>query len=96
MKVDLLKVANVAALVLGQVVPGVRVVEQIAKLVKGLTGREKQDAVVELVKSTLAAAEGLTTTDLADDLDVEHATRAVIDAVVALHNVIARKTGAVA
>jgi hypothetical protein len=31
---------------------------------------------------------------LADDLDVEHATRSVVDAVVALHQVVARKSGA--
>jgi hypothetical protein len=94
MKVDWRAVSHVAAAIVGQVVPGVQAVESIAWQFGSLKGKEKQDAVVELVRQSLAATEGITAKNLADDLDVEHATRAVVDAVVALHQVVARKSGA--
>jgi hypothetical protein len=94
MKVDWRAVSHVAAAIVGQVVPGVQMAESIAWQFGSLHGKEKQDAVVELVKQSLAATEGLTAKNLAEDLDVEHATRAVVDAVVALHQVVARKSGA--
>jgi hypothetical protein len=52
-------------------------------------GQYKQDAAVYMVKSILGIAEQGTNKDLLDDDDVETATRAVIDAVVKLNNVIA-------
>ena len=94
MKIDWRAVSHIGATIVGAVVPGVQVVEQIAWQFGSLKGAQKPDAVVEMVKQALAAAEGLTSKDLANDLDVEQATRAVIDAVVALHAVVARKTGA--
>jgi hypothetical protein len=94
MKVDWRQVSHIAGAIVGQVVPGVAVVEQLAWQFGNLHGTQRQDAVVELVKQSLSAAEGLTSKDLANDTDIERATRTVIDAVVALHNVVARKTAA--
>lgn len=93
MKIDWKSVARIGTKVVGLIVPGVAMIEQIAQQLGALSGQNKQDAVVGLVKSTLAAAEGLTEKELANDADVEAATRSVIDAVVALHKVIAYKAG---
>lgn len=92
MKIDWRKVTHLAATIVGQVIPGVAVVEQIASQFGTLRGKDKQDAVAELVKASLEAAESVSGRDLARDEDVDKATRAVIDAVVALHNVVARKS----
>jgi len=54
-------------------------------------GRAKQDAAVYLVKSIVGVSEIAHGRDLLDDDAVEDATRKVIDAVVALQNVIASK-----
>jgi hypothetical protein len=88
------QVLHVGATIAGSVVPGVAMVEQIATALGGLKGRQKQDAVVALVNNTLLAVEGVSAKDLANDADVEAATRAVIDAVVALQTVIARHAAA--
>ena len=72
----------------GAVVPGVAQVEQIARTLPSLRGQQKQDAVVELVKASLLAAEGVTDKDLLDDPAVADATRRVIDVVVALQAVV--------
>lgn len=78
--------------VLDALVPGVRTVEAIAKSIPALKGKAKQDAVVEIVKQSLEISEGAIGKDLANDADVDQATRAVIDAVVSLNNAIARKS----
>jgi hypothetical protein len=80
--------------VLNTIIPGVSVVEGIARQIPGLRGKEKQDAVVELVKQTLATSEQFASKDLANDAEVERATRGVIDAVVALQNILAAKAAA--
>lgn len=85
------QIAHVGLTIVGAVVPGVAAIEQIARTIPGLRGKAKQDAVVALVRESLAAAEGLKGKDLVDDADVEQATRGVIDAVVALQNLLARK-----
>ena len=54
-------------------------------------GKQKQDAAVYMVKSILGVAEVADGRDLLDDDDVEDATRIVIDAVVALKNIVATK-----
>ena len=54
-------------------------------------GKQKQDAAVYMVKSILGVAEVADGRDLLDDDDVEDATRKVIDAVVALNNIVAKK-----
>ena len=57
-------------------------------------GKYKQDAAVYMVKSSLAVAEVGANRDLLNDDEVEAATRQVIDAVVALQNLIAKKEAA--
>ena len=54
-------------------------------------GQYKQDAAVYMVKSILGIVEQGTNKDLLNDDDVETATRAVIDAIVKLNNVIASR-----
>tara|TARA_R100000656_G_scaffold46526_1_gene37947 strand:+ start:776 stop:1054 length:279 start_codon:yes stop_codon:yes gene_type:complete len=54
-------------------------------------GVEKQDAAVKMTLSMLGIAEEAIDKDIMDDGDVEKATRRVIDAVVALQNLLASK-----
>jgi hypothetical protein len=54
-------------------------------------GTQKQDAAVQMTLSMLGIAEEAMVKDIANDDDVEKATRLVIDAVVALQNLIASK-----
>ena len=56
-------------------------------------GKYKQDAAVYMVKSILGVAERGMDRDILDDDEVESATRKVIDAVVALQNLIKLKQG---
>ena len=69
------------------------VVEAVQWVEKFITtrGKPKQDAAVEMVKKMLGLAEAGANRDLLNDEDVEVATRKVIDAVVALQNIIAQK-----
>jgi len=92
MKFDWKKAIHVAATIVGAALPGVQAIEVMAGQLGELHGKDKQDAVVELVKAALTGAESLTSKDLANDSDVEHETRSVIDAIVALHQVVAKKT----
>lgn len=80
--------------VLGTIVPGVSAVEQISRALPQLRGKQKQDAVVELVKATLLTTESLAGRDLLEDPEVEKATRGVVDAVVAFQNILAKKAAA--
>ena len=66
------------------------IVEAVTWVEKFITerGQRKQDAAVYMVKSILGIAESASARD---DDDVEEATRKVIDAVVALQNVVAKK-----
>ena len=72
-------------------IPGVGAIEAVAQAIPGLHGKAKQDAVIDLVKNALLAAESITDKDLLSDPDVEAATRGVIDAVVALNNLVKAK-----
>jgi hypothetical protein len=54
-------------------------------------GVEKQDAAVKMTLSMLGIAEEAMDKDIMNDKDVEEATRRVIDAVVALQNLLASK-----
>lgn len=69
------------------------IVEAVGWVEKFVTrkGREKQDAAVYMVKSIVGVAEIADGRDLLDDAEVEDATRKVIDAVVALNNIVASK-----
>ena len=69
------------------------IVEAVQWVEKFITtrGKPKQDAAVEMIKKMLGLAEAGTNKDLLNDDDVEAATRKVIDAVVALQNLISKK-----
>jgi hypothetical protein len=54
-------------------------------------GREKQDAALQMILSMLSVAEHAKEVDLLDDEEVEAATRKVIDAIVALENLLKKK-----
>jgi len=72
------------------------IVEAVQWVEKFITtkGKYKQDCAVYMVKSILGVAEAGVNKDLLDDDQVEAATRKVIDAVVALQNIIAKKENA--
>jgi hypothetical protein len=55
-------------------------------------GVEKQDAAVKMTLSMLGIAEEAMDKDILNDADVEKSARRVIDAVVALQNLLASKT----
>jgi len=68
----------------------VEAVSWVEKFVKA-KGKYKQDAAVYMVKATLGLVETGAGKDLLDDEDVEKATREVIDAIVALNNLVTKK-----
>lgn len=69
------------------------VIEAVQWVEKFITarGQPKQDAAIEMVRAMLGLAEVGANRDLLNDADVEIATRAVIDAVVALQNLVSQK-----
>jgi hypothetical protein len=77
--------------VAGAIFPQIALIEQIASAIPGLHGKAKQDAVVALVKKSVEAWEQTIGRDVVNDPEVEKATRGVIDAVVALQNLVVRK-----
>lgn len=89
---------NLGKLTLGivsAIVPAVGQVEQgIEGVVKAKGSQAKQDAALVLVQASVAATEAISNKDLLDDGEVMSASRAVIDAVVHLQNVEAKKTAA--
>jgi hypothetical protein len=93
-KIDWRAVSHIGAAIVGTVVPGVVQVEDMAWKLGTLHGNEKQDAVVQMVRGTLAAANTITERQLAEDPAVERATRAMIDAFVALQHVVATRAAA--
>ena len=74
----------------------VSAVTQVERLVVRLRspakGREKQDAAVDLVRVLLETPESIAERDLLDNAEVDTAARAVIDAVVALQNIVRTAT----
>ncbi len=94
MKVNWLTVARIGASVVGQIVPGVSAVEALAESLGSVTGEQKKQAIVDLVKNTVLAGEGLTNTDFKLEPDLDKAVGAVVDAVVALHEIVARHKAA--
>lgn len=94
MKIPWKTVLHFGVTALGAIVPGVAEAEALAESLPGLHGREKEDRVVELVKAALVAQHGITGKQLAQDGDVDAATRGVIQAVVGLHNIVAHKVAA--
>lgn len=80
--------------IMGKVSPAIGAVEAMAARYKNLGSKDKQNSVIDIVKAALAGAEAIAGADLLDDAEVEAATRAVVDATVHLHNVVARKHAA--
>ena len=84
-------IAKIAGRVLGAILTSVPAVEAAAQAFKTGTGADKKAAVLSVVQAELAAAEMVAGRDLANDADVITAAGAVNDAVVAFHNLLARK-----
>jgi len=68
-------------------------VEAVERFVTSVKGAPKEDAAVGMVHAILQTVEAGVDKDLLNDEDVNRATRSVVQAVVALQNVIARKRG---
>ncbi len=66
-------------------------VQAVEHFLTGKHGKDKQDAAVDMVSAFLIAAEGMAGRDLLNDPAVREATRTVIDAIVAMQNVIASR-----
>ena len=67
-------------------------VDSVERFIKG-PGGQKEDAAVAMVPSILQTVEVGTDKDLLNDAEVNTATRKVMQAVVALQNVIKSKNG---
>ncbi len=61
-------------------------VNGVEKIVKGVKGKDKQDAAVNMVTELLPAIEGAADKDLLNDAEVQRLLRALIDATVAFQN----------
>lgn len=85
---------KIALQVASTAIPGAAQVQILAKSIPGLKGQAKQDAVLDLVKASLLTAESVADRDLLNDPEVEKATRAMIDAVVAFQKVLVKKAPA--
>ena len=64
-------------------------VQGVERIVRGAKGKDKQDEAMALVGTMLEAIEGITSKDLLDDVEVQRAVRAAMDAIVNVQNVIA-------
>jgi hypothetical protein len=71
-------------------------VHGVETLVTAKSGPEKQSAAVQMVRVMATAVDASVDTTVLDDPDVEKATRAAIDAYVALQNAIARSNAGAA
>lgn len=95
MKVNWKQIGQLSLTIVGAVVPAVAQVELGVKAavtaVKAHDGPGKQAAALEIVKASVALVEQASEKDLLNDPEVEAATTAIIDAVVALNNVLAKK-----
>src|SRR5262249_3163580 len=96
MKISWLTVARIGANVVGQIVPGVAAVEQLAETLGSVRGDQKKQAIVDLVKNSVLAAEGLTAKEFQLRPDLDSAVGAIVDAVVHLHNLVATHRAAAA
>lgn len=67
-------------------------VQAVEHFLTDIHGKDKQNAAVDMVSAFLIATEGAAGRDLLNDNDVRVATKAVIDAVVSLQNLIATRS----
>lgn len=91
MNKNLKSALKIAIGIAGAAIPAVSQVEHGIEVLKSAKGKAKQDAALELVKSSLEIAEQAAEKDLLNDPEVETATRSVMDAIVALQNVLVKK-----
>jgi hypothetical protein len=66
-------------------------VTKVRQALPDLKGPDQQAAAMLIVEAVLSTSETLAGRDLINDADVKQAVRGVMDAVVALHNIIAAK-----
>lgn len=86
------KFAGIATRVLTAVVTNIPVVEAATSVFKSGSGAQKKQAVLDIARAELAAAELVAGHDLANDADVVAALSALIDAGAQWHNLLAQKT----
>jgi hypothetical protein len=94
MKIDWRNVSHLVAAMVGTIVPGVQTAENLAWKLGSLKGPQKQDAVAELVRNAVLAVNSTASTAVINSPAADAATRAVIDAVVNLHKVVAIEAAA--
>jgi predicted polyphosphate/ATP-dependent NAD kinase len=98
-KVPWKNVFNLTKAIVETMVPEIAIAEGVVREVadlKNKSGADKQAAVLDAVKQSVVVAEGLSDRDLLNDPEVEKATKGTIDAVVALQNVLVKKSQAAA
>lgn len=66
-------------------------VQAVEHLLKSIHGNEKKEAAMDMITSFIIATEGIAGKDLMNDNDVRIATGKVVDAIVALQNVISSR-----
>lgn len=96
MKIDWRSVSHIGAAIVGQIVPGVAVAEELAWKLGAHDNAQKASDVAAMGKAVLTSLKAVTGKDLANDADVDQAIRGVTDAVVALNKILAHKTAAAA
>lgn len=88
------KLFDLTSVLIKLVVSEVPRIEQIVQTIpqlKDLTGAEKKAAVLSIVQGALTIVEDVADKDLVNDADVMTAAGGIIDAVVALQNIVAAK-----
>lgn len=89
MHINWKSIAHLAAAMVGSVVPGVAAAEQAAEAIASATGASKQQDVLDTVNQSVLALDSIAGREIIKSDAAQAATRAVIDAVVNLHNVVA-------
>jgi hypothetical protein len=89
MHIDWKNVSHLVAAMVGTIVPGVQAAESLAWSVGSAHGKDRQDQVAALVKQVVTATNAAAARPIVNSDAADAATRAVIDAVVNLHNVVA-------
>jgi hypothetical protein len=92
MHFNLGSVLRIAARVGAVVFAQVPTLEKLSGVLEGVSGPQKRALVLDLIRAELSTGDLATGRDLGTDPDVLDASGSLIDAYVALHNVIARKT----
>lgn len=89
MHINWKSVSHLVAAMVGTVVPGVTIAEQAAWAIADTTGATKQQAVLDTVNQSVLALDSIAGREIVKSDEAQAATRAVIDAIVHLQNVVA-------